>query len=654
MCGICGEVRFDGRPVTAGQVIGMRDRLIHRGPDSDGTYISPGGSAGLGFRRLRIIDLSANGSQPMGNEDGSIQVVFNGEIYNFQALRDRLEQRGHRFRSKSDTETIVHLYEDEGPAAIEQLDGMFAIAIWDERQRKLTLARDRAGKKPLFFHRTPRRILFASEIKALMVHPDFETEVDPAAVPYLFLYGYAPSPHTFYRGVDEVPPGSLLTLRHDGTTEVQRRYWTIGDQFLREPGPRRAVPRAEATARVRELMTDAVSRRLVSDVPLGAFLSGGVDSTIVVGIMSRLMREPVKTFSIGFEGDARYDETAYAREAAERFRTNHTEFRVTPSAMGLIDKLIWHHDGPFGDSSAIPTYIVSELTRRQVTVVLNGDGGDELFAGYLRFLGAVVSERIPRALGVAADAVLSRVPSPSRHKHWLSFAQRFSQALTLPLYDRITRWNSFFYGDDLGELLRADLYDAASIDPLAYLRGDLARLERVPTTLGKVLDVNFSTYLPGDLLVKMDRCAMANSLEARSPFLDTALIEYVTGLPDDYKLAGRRTKAILRDAFADLLPASIQTRGKMGFAVPLGAWFRGELREFMTDHLLDPGARYTAYLNAPLVHRIVERHLAGDVDASPKIWTILCFERWLRLLPEWAQATAETPVGTVAAPAPLH
>ena len=640
MCGICGDVRFDGGRVAAEDLVRMSSRLVHRGPDADGLYVAPHGGAGLAFRRLSIIDLTPSGNQPMPNEDGSVQLVFNGEIYNFKELRERLETSGHRFRSRTDSEVIVHLYEEYGPAAVEMLDGMFAIAIWDQRVRRLTLARDRTGKKPLFYWRTGSRVLFGSEIKALLANPAMRVEIDEQSIPYYFMYGYTASPSTLYRGVQEVPPATVLTFEHDGSFEA-RRYWSPASAAARVDA--KHVDRRDAAATVRRLLTDAVSRRLESDVPLGAFLSGGVDSTIIVGLMSQLMDRPVKTFSIGFEGDPAYDETSFARLAARRFGTDHTEFRVTPSAIDLVDKLIWHHDGPFGDSSAIPTFIVSELTRRQVTVVLNGDGGDELFAGYLRFRAGVVSERMPRAAGLLLRAMMSRLPEPAGHRHWLSYAHRFSRALSLPLLERFTRWNALFY-DDLDALLAPDLRARVSIDPLRYLRDEVDRLPMVPTTLGKLLHVNFTTYLPGDLLVKMDRCAMANSLEARSPFLDTALIEYVAGLPDDMKLQGGRTKVILREACPDLLPTEINSRGKMGFGVPLGTWFRSDLRDDLTDHLLDSGARYRTYLHAPTVHALVKRHLDGKADLGMKLWTILCFERWLRLLPDW---TRQQPVATV-------
>jgi asparagine synthase (glutamine-hydrolysing) len=632
MCGICGELRFDGAPVRDAELIAMRDRLVHRGPDSFGAYVSAHASSGLGFRRLRIIDLTPNASQPMANEDGTVQVVFNGEIYNFQALREELVARGHRFRSQSDTEVIVHLYEEKGADCIADLEGMFAIAIWDEKAQRLTLARDRAGKKPLFYYRDDRLLAFASEMKAFFEHPDITIEPEPESIPYYFIYGYVPLPATIYRRVFQLEPGSLMTVDTGGRT-ASRRYWQ-----LRYPEPRevRKVDRREAAAGVRERLTKAVERRLVSDVPLGAFLSGGLDSTIVVGLMSQLMSEPVKTFSIGFEGDPAYDETAYARMAANRFKTEHTEFKVAPSAIDLIETLIWHHDGPFGDSSAVPTYIVSKLTRERVTVVLTGDGGDELFAGYLRFYAAVLSERIPAPLGRAAHGVLSRVPTPANDRHWIARAQRFFSSVNTPLHDRMTRWNALFF-DDLDALLRPDFVAGLNpIDKLRYIGAERPLMEG-RSTLSQALHANFTSYLADDLLVKTDRCTMANSLEARSPFLDRELVEYVASLPDDLKLQSGRTKVILREAFHDLLPPAIDRRGKMGFGVPLGTWFRGELRDYMRDLLLAPDARYRDMLSGTYVERLVARHLAGGANLGQQLWAVICFELWLRLLPEWTR-----------------
>jgi asparagine synthase (glutamine-hydrolysing) len=646
MCGICGEVRFDGAPVDPGRVLAMRDRLIHRGPDSDGLYVSEGGNMALAFRRLRIIDLTPNASQPMANEDGRVRVVFNGEIYNFRELRAGLAARGHRFRSQSDTETIVHLYEEKGADCIGDLDGMFAIAIWDERVRRLTLARDRAGKKPLFYHRSGRALVFASEMKAFFASADVPMDVDTAAIPYYLMFGYVPGPETFYKDVRQLEPGSVVTVDADGGWAA-RRYWRITFPRESEVAP---IAEADAVAGVRERVTRAVERRLISDVPLGAFLSGGVDSTIVVGVMSRLTAERVKTFSIGFDGDAAYDETAYARIAAERFGTDHTEFRVSPSSVDLIDTLIWHHDGAFGDSSAVPTYVVSQLARSHVTVALTGDGGDEVFAGYRRFWAALQSERVPRAAAAALSALDAALPAPRHERSRRAEAARFLRARTLPFDERVTLWNSVFF-TDLDALLRPELGRALGpIDRRHHLRAEEDGLTgRSP--LSRLLHANFTSYLADDLLVKTDRCTMASSLEARSPFLDRDVIEYVAALPDHFKLRGRRGKAILRDAFADLLPQAINRRGKMGFGVPVSTWFRGHLREYMRALLLAPGARYREMLSGAFVEGLVSRHLSETANYGPQLWTLICFERWLQLLPEWKRGACPQSATPSAGPA---
>ncbi|OLC48196.1 MAG: asparagine synthase (glutamine-hydrolyzing) [Acidobacteria bacterium 13_1_40CM_65_14] len=634
MCGIAGELRFDGAAVPEARLVAMRDQLVHRGPDSTGTYLARGDRMGLGFRRLRIIDLTPNAGQPMTNEDGSVQLVFNGEIYNFLDLRKGLIARGHRFRSRSDTETIVHLYEEKGADCIADLDGMFAIAIWDERSRRLLLARDRAGKKPLFYCRSDRFLAFASEIKSFFALPDMVMEPDPESVPYYFIHGYVPGPATFYKHVRQLEPGTLTIVDADGRMAT-RRYWQIEFPRAADVKP---IPAHEAAAGVRERMARAVERRLISDVPLGAFLSGGIDSTIVVGLMSRVMAAPVKTFSIGFEGDPAYDETAYARLAAERFKTEHTEFRVLPASGDLIDTLIWHHDGPFGDSSAVPTYLVSKLARAHVTVVLTGDGGDELFAGYRRFWAAVQAERVPRIAARAGEALLSRLAARRHERHWLTDAQRFLRAARATFEERMTLLNALFF-EDLRDLLRPEFAATLGpIDRLRYLAGERARMEG-RSALSRLLHVNFTSYLADDLLVKVDRCTMASSLEARSPFLDRELIEYVAALPDRFKLDGMRAKAILREAFADLVPAAIDRRTKMGFGVPLGAWFRGSLRDYLRDLLLAPEARYREMLSGPFVEDLVRRHLAGRANVAPQLWSVMCFERWLQMLPDWRRGS---------------
>ena len=637
MCGICGDLRFaQARPVLPERVAAMRENLEHRGPDDAGMFVSQDGRLALGFRRLRIIDLSSNASQPMGNEDGAIRLVFNGEIYNYRDLRRQLESR-HEFRSHSDSEVIVHLYEEAGVDAIAQLEGMFALAIWDERKRRLLLARDRAGKKPLFFTQTPERFVFASEIKAFFADPDLHLEPDPATFPVYFQHGFVPSPDTIYKGVKQVEPGTWMTIDEDGRSRSEP-YWKLRfptHEELRRQGP---PPRAEVRSRVRELVERAVSRRLISDVPLGAFLSGGIDSTIVVGLMSRKLSAPVRTFSIGFEGDPAYDETAYSRLAADRFETNHTEFRVAPSAIELIEKLVWHHDGPFGDASAIPTYIISRLTRQHVTVALNGDGGDELFGGYTRFPAALVAEKLPQRVRQLLARSLSALPVPRSDRHPLFRAQRFARAAEMPLDMRLTRWISLFH-DDLQILFEPDVWAAVGpVDPMAYLRKELPIMASL-SPLGRLLHSTYRSYLLNDLLVKMDRCAMANSLEARSPFLDRELTEYVAWLPDNFKVQGWRTKVILREAFSDLLPPQINSRGKMGFGVPLDKWFRGELREYVLDVLLAPGALYSCYLSKERVKQLVNQHLSGKAHLGLQLWTLLTFEVWLRALRGWGRTT---------------
>ena len=625
MCGICGELTFDGAVVRAETIVAMRDRLEHRGPDDQGVFVSDDRRAGLGFRRLAIIDVSPIANQPMANEDGTVRVAFNGEIYNFKSLRSRLVANGHQFRSQSDTEVLVHLYEDVGPKFVEEIDGMFAIAIWDARAKRLVLARDRAGKKPLYVYQDSRRLLFGSEIKAIFAHPDVRVQIDETQIAPYLTYGYVPHPATFYRRVTQVDPAGVVVVDESGRME-SRRYWQLR---FPDAGDELRVDRRAARERVRELVTDAVARRLVSDVPLGAFLSAGIDSTIVVGVMSRLMNAPIKTFTIGFEDAPAFDETAAARQLAARFKTEHTEFRVKPSAVDLIDRLIWHHDGPFGDSSAIPTFLVSQLTRQHVTVVLTGDGGDELFAGYLRFQAALAADRVPRAAGPLLDAVLALLPKAPHERHLLARARRFARFMHLPLVERLVRWNSIFQ-DDLPSLLEK----GPAVDPLAHLSSAI-ETSRASSPLNRLLAANYASYLPDDLLVKTDRCTMANSIEARCPLLDTALTEYAASLPDGLKLDGRRTKAILRDAFADLIPQDIDRRPKTGFGVPLDAWFRGELRDYVRDTLLAPSAVSRQYFKATAVQRLIDDHQQGRVNIGHRLWTLVCFERWLQQVRMW-------------------
>jgi asparagine synthase (glutamine-hydrolysing) len=613
MCGIFGAIG----PLAPTALDAVSRALAHRGPDAEGRFVED--DVSLLHRRLRIIDLSEAAAQPMANEDGSIQVVFNGEIYNHRALRRELEAAGHHFRSRnSDTEAIVHGYEEWGDAVVDRLDGMFAFAVWDRPRRRLLVARDRAGKKPLYYsHDAVFR--FGSSVESLRAS-GLASELDAAQLPLYLAYGFVPPPRTLHRGVQQLAPGSRLVwqagkIQVETSWEPRFGLSRSGDDY------------ATAQTRVRELVGAAVERRLESDVPLGAFLSGGIDSTIVVGLAARALGTRLRTFSIGFSGDARYDETAYARIAARAFDTDHTEFTLEPSSFELVEDLVRHHDGPFGDSSAIPTWVVSRLTRQHVTVALTGDGGDELFCGYVRFLAAEAAERIPLPLRQIAAGVARRLPASAVERTLLGRARRFLAASALPLDERMASWNSYFA--DPSTVLRRDL-GLDTDAPLAWQREVFARC-RGKTVLARVLEHNFRTYLPHDLLVKADRTSMAHGLELRSPFLDTALTEYAGTLPPAYLRRGTLTKRVLRDAFRDLLPPQISTRGKMGFGVPLGTWFRGGLRDYLHDHL-GPRSKIDQYLERAAVDRLLDEHARGVADHGQRLWALLTLEIWLRAL----------------------
>jgi asparagine synthase (glutamine-hydrolysing) len=623
MCGIFGAAFA----VATDQVDTNRalSVLYHRGPDSHGVYHDDG--AILAHTRLAILDLTAAGHQPMASADGSCITVFNGEIYNHHELRKDLEGRGVRFRSRSDTEVIVEGYRACGEAFLERLDGMFAFAILDRARRRLLLMRDRAGKKPIYYAWASGTLRFASEIRALLAS-GVRSEIDPAQLPLLLTLGYVPPPLTLYSGIRQLPPASLLILERGGEPSV-RTYWS--PRFDR---PRLRVKREEARRQVRNLVDEAVRRRMEADVPLGAFLSGGIDSTIIVGLMAQASTQAIKTFSIGFAGDARFDETAYARMVARKFATDHTEFVVEPSSFELVDQLVEAHDGPFGDSSAIPTSIVSKLTRAHVTVALSGDGGDELFCGYPHFLAAEAGEHLPRMLLRHASRALSLVQDSGSSRSVARRAERMVRTLARPLPERMLRWQSYFL-DDLNDVMQPSLREQATPMSANDWMEQIASSCGPSSPLARALCINFMSYLPYDLLVKADRSAMLHSLELRSPFLDTALIEYVNALPDRMKRRGLRTKWILRDAFEDLIPPPIQRRRKIGFGVPLGTWFRTQLRPSVRDTLA-PSARLYEYIRPEAVRRLLDEHDSGVNEHHHKIWLLITLERWLQLLPSWS------------------
>jgi len=619
MCGIVGTLEFGPRAERPESIARMVAAVAHRGPDGSRVDIAP--PVALGHARLRVIDLSESADQPMWSEDRLLGLVFNGEIYNYRELRQELNRDGALFRTQSDTEVILKLYEREGERAFARLDGMFALALWDGRKKRLLLARDRAGKKPLFYYRDGRRLVFGSEVKGLAAHPEVPRQPDLDALPLYLTYGYFPSPLTGYRGIQKLPPATILEVDASGAC-TERRYWAPPYQLNGIPS------REEAASSLRHLLEQAVRKRLVADVPLGAFLSGGLDSTLVVGLMSRELSRPVRTFSIGFEDAPDYDETVYAEMAAAAFKTEHTTFRVRPPEGDLIERLVHHHDGPFGDSSAIPTYIVSELARRQVTVVLNGDGGDELFAGYHRFAATVAAERLPGWLRQIGAGLAHLLPEPAHWAHPLKRAKRFLLVAPKPLPDRYRIWSSFF-PDAPRTLLSLARPEPAE---RAIAEHFLRPLEEAAagTPLARLLYLNFCTYLAEDLLVKMDRSTMAHGLEARSPFLDTALVEFAGRLPDSFKLRGTTTKVILREAFKDVFPEAIRRRGKMGFGVPLGAWFRDPLRTYLVKHLDSSNARIYQHLRREVVAGHLAQHLSGERDFGQRLFCLLTLELWLR------------------------
>jgi asparagine synthase (glutamine-hydrolysing) len=622
MCGLGGILHFDGAPVDRGQLQAMADTLRHRGPDADGFFCDGAAAPAVGFmhRRLSIIDLSHEADHPVPNEDGSVQVMLNGEIYNFADLRRDLEAR-HTFRSQGDTEVIAHGYEERGEAVVEALDGMFALALWDGRRRRLLLARDPFGKKPLYYWHDARRLVFASEIKALLA-AGVPAEMEESALGEYLGFGYVPTPRTLFRGIRKLPPASILLADAAGV-RPPRRYW---DPVFPPAGREAAVSLEAAAERVRDLLTAAVRKRLVSDVPLGVLLSGGVDSSAVAALMARLVPGNVKTFTVGFEGDALFDEREHARAVARHIGSDHRDSVVAPHAAALMETLLHHHDEPFGDSSALPTYLVAQAARQHVTVALNGDGGDEAFAGYRKFRAAMLAERIPDPLRPLVAMVGRALPASAHPDAALGRLRRFLSKATLPPIERMFAWSAFFDETalralDPGALVDRDRLFSSFRETLAAANG--------ASPLSRALYLNARTYLLDDLLPKMDRMAMAHGLETRSPLLDRALFEYVAGLPDTFKRQGARGKVVLKAAVRDLLPPSILRRGKQGFGVPLGAWFRGELRPMVED-TLGANPLLGRRLRRQAVCAIVDEHLSGRVDRGHQLWTLLTLELWLR------------------------
>ncbi len=579
---------------------------------------------GLAAQRLAIIDV-AGGGQPIFNEDGTLAVVMNGEIYNFQELREQLSSRGHRFATRADTEVLVHLYEDHGAGLVEYLRGMFAFAIWDGERRSLLLGRDRVGKKPLLIARSPGKFWFASEMMALIQDPEIDRTPNLQAIAAYLACQYVPHPLGAFQQVEKLPPGSTLTVSADG--EEHRRYWSL-DYGATES----AASTGELEERLRELIWEATRIRLVSEVPLGAFLSGGIDSSAVVGAMADQMSEPVKTFSIGFP-NADFDELRYARLVAERFSTDHHELVVEPHALEVMPKLARHYGEPFADPSAIPTFYLAEMTSRHVTVALNGDGGDENLAGYPRYAANDLIAHLdwlPRGLRRLIARAVEPLGADSRTDDWRARLKRFARVLPMEPYERYAYWMSAFHGPLREQALQPDflaLTNDRRPEEVVRVPWDAST---ATSLLDRMLDVDVNTFLPADLLVKMDIATMAYSVEGRSPLLDHRLMEFTASLPAQLKLRGRTGKRLLRSAFRDILPEPILSRSKMGFGVPLSHWFRGELRDLPGEVLLGAGSRVHAYVKPAAIGRMIQEHHDRTADHSLRLWVLLQLEMWHR------------------------
>jgi len=622
MCGITGFINAKDA-ADEGILRQMNCAIIHRGPDEDGFYLKD--NVALAMRRLAIIDL-AGGQQPIHNEDRSKWIVYNGEIYNYQELRDDLEKRGHKFYTHSDTETIVHLYDEYGPDCLQYLRGMFAFAIWDEGDRSLFIARDRVGKKPLLYaHQPDGSIIFGSEFQALLQHPAIGREIDLEAIDAYLSYLCVPAPLTAYKQIRKLEPGHWLRWKN-GKVETQR-YW------LPDYSKKIKISEQDAIEETTRLLRESTKLRLISEVPLGAFLSGGVDSSTVVALMAQESSTPVKTFSIGFE-EQDYSELKYARRVAEHVGAEYHEFVVKPNALEVLPTLVEHYGEPYADSSAIPTYYVSRETRKHVTVALNGDGGDESFAGYERHAAMKLAEiyhRIPLSLRkIFVEAPMELVPTSEIKRSRARDLKRFLRAANLPKSERYFRWMSTFDRAAKRELytneFRSSLNGSEPIDFMEHWFQTANGSSIVDTALLN----DMMTYLPNDLLVKVDIASMANSLEARSPFLDHKVIEFAASLPADLKMKRFETKSLLKKVAAKLVPPEVIYRRKMGFGVPVGQWFRGEMKSFISDVLLSQRALTRGIIRPESLRKYVTEHTSGERDHQFQIWTLLMLELWFQ------------------------
>ena len=622
MCGIVGIVRSDGKSVDEALLTRMCTAIRHRGPDDDGFYFN--GPAGIGMRRLSIIDV-AGGHQPIHNQDRTAWIVYNGEIYNYLELREKLEKLGHHFYTNSDTEAIIHAYDEYGADCPKHLRGMFAFAIWDERTQELLLARDRVGKKPLLYAQVNGQLVFGSEFVALLQHPDVSREVNPQAIDQYLSFMCVPAPLTAYKSIRKLEPGHTLRWRK-GEIKTER-YW------LPDFSNKLKISEEEAGERTIEILREAVRIRLMSEVPLGAFLSGGIDSSAVVALMSQESSERVKTFSIGFE-EQDFSELHHARRVAEHIGAEHHEFIVKPDALEVLPILVEHYGEPYADSSAVPTYYVSRETRKHVTVALNGDGGDESFAGYERYIAMTLTEQYRKVPAPIRESLIKNavnlIPTSTTTRSRVASAKRMLSAVSLPRVNRYMHWMSAF-----NEQMKAELYsdsfrnETANANATGVLDEWFQRANGA-SIVDTALLADLMTYLPNDLLVKVDIASMAVSLEARSPFLDHHLIEFAASLPPELKLRRLTTKYLLKRVLRQLLPKENLDRRKMGFGVPINHWFRGKLQPFLREVVLSEKAIGRGMFQRQTVERLIDEHVRGARNHAHQLWTLMMLELWFQ------------------------
>jgi asparagine synthase (glutamine-hydrolysing) len=628
MCGIVGKVRFDGAPIDARWLSTACDLQTHRGPDGAAHAFDGGGaqaSVALGHRRLKVIDLRPVADQPMRNSGcvaagraRSLTLVFNGEIYNYRELRRQLESNGHRFTSDSDTEVILHLYEEHGTRCVESLRGMFAFALWDSDRQRMMLARDRVGKKPLYYRLANSTLWFASEPRSILADQDVPLQRNPAAIHAYLRYGYVPSPDSAFDGLHRIPAGHVGVVDAKGLR--LERYWQLTYE------PKTSVNAPDAVARITARLDESVRMRLVSDVPLGAFLSGGIDSSAIVAMMSRHAAGRIKTFSIGFD-DPRYNELQYARIVARRYQTEHHEFVVKPELETVLPKLAWHYGEPFADSSAVPTFHLARLARQQITVALNGDGGDESFAGYRRYVAHRAMEKLGnvKLARAAAAAGLRLLPQPSNSRSKAYDVRRVLSGVRQSPAERYLSWFGFY--DHPAEMFDPEFAQAAGAHPAARLE-QLFNENRHLDPADAAMAADVALYLTDDLLVKVDIATMAQGLEARSPLLDHVLMEEAARLPLSVKLPGWSTKPLLRQVLRGAVPNEILDRRKMGFGIPLDRWLREDLRQMTRDTLLSSRAAQRGYFRPGAVERVLEEHDSGRRSHAHRIWALLMLELW--------------------------